>query len=94
MSVIVTDAAVGFELKDLGPVQEAAEKLLRERIAPEGSNKTAQLIEATQKCDLGDSPGSLSSLWVIADKTALVSCTTPWSTPFRVRNGGGITLQS
>ena len=52
MIVITTDTAAGFELKDLGPVKEPAGKLLRERIAPESSNETAQLTEASRKCDL------------------------------------------
>ena len=41
--------AEGFELAALGTPEEAASKLLQERIAPKGSNKTATLIQATRR---------------------------------------------
>lgn len=47
--MVVSEAAKGFQLTMLGGVQRAAEELLRTRIAPEGSDKTAVLLTVDER---------------------------------------------
>lgn len=49
MSVVVAPIAPGFQLSSLGDPSQAGQKLLDTVIAPEGSGKTASLLDSSQR---------------------------------------------
>lgn len=50
LSVVVAPIAGGFNLSDLGGPRQAAERFLATTVAPEGSGRTANLIDAYERC--------------------------------------------
>lgn len=48
--MVVAPIAAGFTLRDLGGPAQAAERFLSTTVAPEGSNRTAELINAYERC--------------------------------------------
>lgn len=50
LSVVVAPIDGGFKLGDLGGPRQAAERFLSTTVAPEGSNRTAELISAYERC--------------------------------------------
>ncbi len=50
LSVVVAPIAGGFKLKNLGGPRQAAERFLSTTVAPEGSGRTADLIDAYERC--------------------------------------------
>ncbi len=48
--MVVAPIAAGFTLGDLGGPSQAAERFLSTTVAPEGSNRTAELITAYERC--------------------------------------------
>ena len=50
ISVIVAPIRDGFELQSLGAPKQAAQRFLDNTIAPLGSDLTAELISASERC--------------------------------------------
>ena len=51
--MVVAPIAGGFKLSDLGGPRQAAERFLATTVAPEGSGRTAVLIDAYERCANG-----------------------------------------
>ena len=50
VSVIVAPIGQSFRLQDLGGASAAAQRFLSTTVAPEGSDKEARLIRASERC--------------------------------------------